>query len=376
MQDHPRQCPDSAASGESYLDEHRELRFDWVVLPAATDGLPGTGGQTRMCLDDFAVSEIPRFPPSGEGGYAYAFVEKRGLTTHDLIAALREAGVPYNDVGFAGLKDKYAVTRQWLSVPERFAAQLESLDGREGVRVLEISRHTRKLGRGHLRGNRFEIRVRAPVEDWRPRAEVALQRLESIGLPNYFGPQRFGRFNSNAIDAVRVLRGENVPGGRRLGEFFVSALQSHLFNWNLKRRMELGLYAAVLDGDRAQRHDTGGAFLVDDPAAETERAQALEISPLLPLYGRKVSGNLGAAERIEREVLEHFGLTRTLFRRAARGAWRISRVRLEDLALEATEDGYTVGVTLPNGAYATCLLRELTKVEDAPQRQRSVSSRT
>ena len=363
MRDNPGQYPGNAASGES-SDEHWKLRFDWAALPAATGGLPGTGGQTRVCLDDFVVSEIPRHQPVGEGDHAYAFIEKRGLTTHDLIAALRESGVPYNDVGFAGLKDKYAVTRQWLSVPARFAAQLEALDGQDGVRVLETSRHTGKLRRGNLRGNRFEIRVRAPAGGWRPRAEAILQRLASAGLPNYFGPQRFGRFNSNAIDAVRVLRGEKVPGGRRLGEFFVTALQSHLFNWNLKRRMELGLYAAVLDGDRARRHDTGGAFLVDDPAAETERARRLEISALLPLYGRKVSGNLGGAAQIEQEVLDYFSLTRTHFRRAVRGDWRISRVRLDNPALETAEDGYTVGFTLPNGSYATCLLRELMKGEE------------
>lgn len=340
-----------------------EFRFDWTALPAITSDIPGTGGQTRVCLEDFIVSEIPRFPPSGAGEFAYAYVEKRGLNTHDLVAALRDQGVPYNDVGVAGLKDKHAVTRQWLSVPQEHACALEALDGMEGVRVLEVSRHETRLRRGHLRGNRFEVRVRQPVDSWQDRADSIVRKIGGAGLPNYFGPQRFGRFNSNAIDAVRMLRGERVPGGRRLNEFFISALQAHLFNWNLKRRIGTGLYRRVLSGDRARRHDTGGMFLVGDPAAESERAARLEISAALPLYGRKVAGGLEEAAVLESEVLQRFGLRRSDFRPLTRGDWRISRVRPEAVILRPHEDGYTVEFILPNGAYATTFLRELTKSE-------------
>ena len=341
--------------------EMDDFRFDWLALPAVSDGLPGTGGRTRVCLDDFVVSEVPRSPPDGEGDYAFAYVEKRGLNTHDLIAALREQGVPYNEVGVAGLKDKYAVTRQWLSVPVSYARALEALDELEGARVLETSRHGARLRRGHLRGNRFEVRVREPEAGWHDRACAIIERIQSAGLPNYFGPQRFGRFNSNAIDAVRLLRGEKVPGGRRLNDLFISALQSHLFNWNLKRRIESGVYDRTLAGDRARRHDTGGMFIVGDPAVESERAQRLEISAVLPLYGRKVSGGLEAAAALEQETLERFGLRRSDFRRHSRGDWRISRVRPESMELHPAPEGYLIAFTLPSGAYATCFLRELTK---------------
>ena len=187
--------------------------------------------------------------------------------------------------------------------------------------------------------------------------------IEEAGLPNYFGPQRFGRFNSNAIDAVRMIRGERVPGGRRLNEFFVSALQAHLFNWNLKRRIETGVYRGVLSGDRARRHDTGGLFLVGDASVESQRAHRLEISAVLPLYGRKVAGGLERAALLEGEVLHHFGLRRSDFRPHTRGDWRISRVRPGDVAIRACDDSYVVEFTLPNGAYATTFLRELTKVD-------------
>ena len=342
-----------------------DFRFNWAALPAVSDGLPGTGGQTRICLDDFMVSEIPRFPPEGEGDFAFAYVEKRGLNTHDLVAALRQRGVPYDAIGVAGLKDKRAVTRQWLSVPASHADSLEALDELDGARVLETSRHGSRLRRGGLRGNRFRVRVRQPESDWEPRARAVVARIANLGLPNYFGPQRFGRFNSNAIDAIRLLRGEKVPGGRRLNDFFISALQSHLFNWNVKRRIETGVYDRALSGDRARRHDTGGMFIVGDAEAESERAGRLEISAALPLYGRKVSGGLEAAAALEDEILERFGLRRSDFRRHTRGAWRISRIVPELVELRPESDGYTVSFTLPNGSYATCFLRELTgRAED------------
>ena len=338
-----------------------EYRFDWAVLPSITEGLGGTGGELRVFLDDFVVSEIPRQEPSGEGEFAYAYVEKRGLNTHDLLAELREQGVPYDAIGVAGLKDKHAVTRQWLSVPGEHSGSFAALDALDGVRVLDISRHDSRLRRGHLRGNRFEVRVRSPGDGWEQSGRSILDHLRCSGLPNYFGPQRFGRFNSNAIDAVRRLRGERVPGGRRLNDFFISALQAQVFNWNLKRRIETGLFDRVVEGDRARRHDTGGMFVVGDAPTESQRAARLEISAVLPLYGRKVAGGLEKAAALEEETLERFALRRSDFRPLTRGAWRFSRVIPEGLELQPCPEGYTVSFTLPNGSYATCFLRELTK---------------
>ena len=341
--------------------ELQQFRFDWSLLPLVTDGLAGTGGLTFLEPEDFVVSELPSHEPSGDGEFAYAYVEKRNLNTHDLVSSLRERGVPHNEIGIAGLKDKFAVTRQWFSVPVRFSADLEALDQMDGVKVLEISRHAERLRRGRLRGNRFEVRVRQPIADWRERANHIVARLEKSGLPNYFGPQRFGRFNSNAIDGVRMIRGEKVPGGRGLNQFFISALQAHLFNWNLKARIESGVYEQVLTGDRARRHDTGGMFLVGDGEAESERARRLEISAVLPLYGRKVAGGLESAARHEDAILERFGLRRSDFRPHSRGAWRISRVVPEDVAVRPCPEGFFVEFTLPAGAYATTFLRDLTK---------------
>ena len=143
-----------AAFAPDYDDER--LRFSWGDLPAASAHLPGTGGVLRTRLEDFEVEEIPSYLPSGAGTHAYAFVEKRGLTTRDVVDATVGAGVPRGSVGFAGQKDKYAVARQWISVPAEHEAALKSLDDVEGVRVLETSKHRNKLGFGTSQGESFQ----------------------------------------------------------------------------------------------------------------------------------------------------------------------------------------------------------------------------
>ena len=338
----------------------KRLRFSWADLPAASAHLPGTGGVLRARIDDFVVEEIPSYLPSGAGAHAYAFIEKRGLTTRDVVSALAEAGVPRGAVGFAGQKDKYAVARQWVSVPAEHRTALESLDDVEGLVVLETSLHRNKLGMGHLRGNRFSLRVRESSDDWRPVAEAVLSHLSQVGVPNYFGPQRFGSFNTNIVDGLRLIKGEKMRIDRRMQRFYLSALQSHLFNWLLKMRMERGLYDAVLTGDRAQRHDSGGMFVVDDAVVESERARRLEISAALPLFGKKARVSGGDAGLLEERLLSDFGLEYGQFRRIP-GARRISRIRLDDASLRAADDGYIVEFTLPKGAYATSVMREFMK---------------
>ena len=351
---------DTIEGGAAADYDDTRLRFSWDDLPAASAHLPGTGGVMRACIDDFAVTEIPSYLPSGAGAHAYAFIEKRELTTMDVVSALAQEGVPRKSVGFAGQKDKYAVARQWLSVPAEHAPALGSLDDVDGVTVLETSLHRNKLGLGHLRGNRFSVRVRDTRDDWQPLADAALAHLRQVGAPNYFGPQRFGTFNTNIADGLRLIRGEKMRIDRRMQRFYRSALQSHLFNWLLKMRMERGLYDAVLAGDRAQRHDSGGMFVVEDAAVESERARRLEISAALPLFGKKARISDGDAGALEEAVLSKFGLEYAQFRRIP-GARRISRIRLDDATLTPAADGYIAEFTLPKGAYATAVMRELMK---------------
>ncbi|MEJ2288650.1 MAG: tRNA pseudouridine(13) synthase TruD [Deinococcales bacterium] len=354
-------------SGLPPVDEEA-LRFRWSALPLATEGLEGVGGRIRARPEDFRVEEVPAYLPQGSGSHLYLKVEKRNLTTRDLVVALMREGLRENEVGVAGLKDKSAVTVQWLSVPKRYEAETAALEALPGVTVLERSYHRNKLAVGHLRGNRFVVRIRE-VEDVgaaAARARAAFTALASRGAPNYFGPQRFGRFGNNAVDGLKVIVGEKVPGGHRLRRFFVSALQSLLFNALLADRIEAGLYQRVVTGDWARKHDTGGVFLVEDGQLESPRAARLEISATLPLYGRKVRLSEGEAGALEARVLERFGLGWSAFG-SRRGDRRPSRVVLEDVDVLAEADALTVAFTLPKGSYATVVLRELMKVDvDAP----------
>lgn len=357
----------TAAPDPARLPEPDErFRFRWEELPAVTAALPGTGGRIRAEPEDFRVVELPAYLPEGSGSHAYARVRKRGLTTRDLVIALLAEGLSEKQIGVAGLKDKHALTEQWISVPNAHADALDALERLEGAEVLERSRHRNKLGIGHLRGNRFELRLRGVGPDGAERARAVVAELQRLGVPNYFGPQRFGRFGSNAIDGLKLLRGESVPGGHRLKRFFLSALQSLLFNAMLADRYEAGLYDEVVTGDWARKLATGGTFRVEDGAVETPRARALEITALLPLYGKKVRRSEGRAGELEDAVLERYGLRWEDFR-SRRGDRRPSRVPLEDAEVEADGDDLWLRFALPKGSYATSVLREVTKEPvDAP----------
>ena len=339
--------------------EQPDFRFRWSDLPPLSAALPGSGGVIRTVPEDFAVEELPLYLPEGGGSHAYAFVEKRELTTRDLVLTLIRQGLKENEIGVAGLKDKHAVTKQWLSVPNRRADALDALAELPGVQLLERSRHRNKLGIGHLRGNRFTVRVRGGDAT---RAGAVLDVLQAEGVPNYFGPQRFGRFGTNALDGLKLIRGEHVAGGHRLKRFFLSALQSLLFNHMLATRLQRGLFGGVVTGDWAKKRDTGGVFMVEDAAAEAPRARSGDISATLPLYGKKVRVSALEAGALELETLEHFSLTWADFT-ARKGSRRPSRIFLEDVSLTPEPDGFALAFTLQKGSFATSVLREVTKTE-------------
>jgi tRNA pseudouridine13 synthase len=327
-----------------------------------TFDLPGTGGVLRTVPEDFQVEELPLYLPQGHGSHAYALVEKKNLTTRDLVVALTREGLKEKEIGVAGLKDKVAVTKQWLSVPNRHARAFEALEKLGGIRILQTSRHSNKLGMGHLQGNRFTIRVRQTNVGALEKARAILGKLAIVGVPNYFGPQRFGRFGRNAVDGYKhvVLR-ETVPGGYHMKGFFISALQSLVVNHLLTSRVEQGIFDEVILGDWAKKHDTGGVFKVESDS-EAERAKRFEISATLPLFGKKVKMSEGKAGELEQSVLDFLELTWVKFA-SRRGDRRYSRLPLGDVRLEPTADGYTVQFDLLRGAFATSLLRELLKTD-------------
>lgn len=332
------------------------LVFDWADLEPRLK-LPGTGGSVRAVPEDFRVDELPLYTPSGAGDHLYVLLEKTGHTTAHLLRELaRQLGLRDRDLGVAGLKDRHAVTTQWISLPGRAERDLGRFS-LEGVRLLQVSRHGNKLGLGHLRGNRFTLRVRGAAGQ-AARARELLGLLEGGGVPNYFGPQRFGLAGLNAEEGLRVLRGESSLRDPRLRRFLVSSVQSAVFNRFLSLRLARGLFDALLAGDMAKKHDTGGVFRVEDAEAETPRARRGEVSATGTLFGRKVRPLDGEAGALEQEALAAFALTPQDFQ-SRKGDRRLTRVFLSGAEVTPTPDGYLLSFELPRGSFATSVLREV-----------------
>lgn len=336
------------------------LVFDWSSLAALT-ATPGTGGTLRRENADFRVEEVPAYPLSGEGDFLFVQLEKSGHTTAHVLRELgTQLGVRDREIGVAGLKDRHAVTTQWVSLPAKVEPRLGTFT-LEGVRVLDTTRHGNKLGMGHLRGNRFVVRVRG-AEGMAGQAQATALELVARGVPNYFGPQRFGLGGLNAEEGLRVLRGESRLRDPRVRRFLTTSVQSMQFNRFLSLRLERGVFAGLLAGDMAKKHDTGGVFLVEDAQAEAGRAERGEVSATGTLFGRKVKPLTLDAGALEQEALAAFGLTPEAFG-SRKGDRRLTRIFPENLTVTEEEDGYTLAFTLPKGSFATSVLREVMKTD-------------
>lgn len=339
-------------------------------LPTLTSDLPGIGGVIKSRLEDFDVEEIPAYQPSGEGEFLFLWIEKRGLSAEQLTSHLAKFfGIAHQDVGMAGMKDRHAVTRQFVSVPARCEPRLPSIQ-HDGIRVLSVARHRNKLRTGHLRGNRFSILVRDCESDAADRAAAIADRIRTSGIANYFGDQRFGRDGETLQLGFELLRGAKSPADiarvRRkfLLRLALSAVQSHLFNLILAERINDGLIHRVLSGDVMQVVASGGPFVVEDAAREQTRFDAREIVATGPLFGPKMKQPLGEVAPRESRVLEQFQLEPAAFARYANltsGTRRPFLIWPEDLLVEPEPAGIRLRFTLPSGCYATVLLNEFQK---------------
>ena len=335
-------------------------------LPFVTAEIPGSGGSLKATPEDFRVDEIPAYVPCGEGPHLWLQVEKRGRTTRDVVRELaRQLAVAERDVGVAGLKDRHAVTVQWLSFPVAKSPDPASLAG-EGWRVAAASRHGNKLRTGHSRGNRFSIVVRGGDPAL---ARAAAQALALRGLPNFFGAQRFGTEGRNAELGRAILSGSPDPEARRasrdrfLRRLVLSAWQSLLFNRWLAERMADGLFARALAGDAMKKLDSGGVFTCEDPAVDQPRVERFEISPAGPMFGHSLPSLAGEAGEREARILAQDGLTAADLVRGGgetEGTRRAARIPVA-VELEDVDGGYRASFDLPRGSYATVVMGELTK---------------
>lgn len=339
----------------------------FMLTPLLTADLPGIGGRIKVEPEDFEVDEVPSYEPSGSGDHLYLWIEKRDVGPEFFARTIaRRLGTHAGNVGTAGLKDRRAVTRQWVSLPAEFHDRISDIDG-EGLRVLNASRHTNKLKPGHLRGNRFRVLIRDADASKREALDAIVARLHSQGMPNFYGPQRFGREGSTLELGWKCLNG-TAPRRLRpfLFKFALSAVQSALFNDYLARRMADGLFRSVIAGDVMSKRPFGGLFVARDVAAEQARFDAKETVTAGPMYGKKTfPAEADAAER-EAAVLRDHKLSRESFGgfgKLVMGTRRHNIVYLDDLAAEWEPAGLRLSFTLPAGSYATVLLQEVMKID-------------
>ncbi|MGB7739867.1 MAG: tRNA pseudouridine(13) synthase TruD [Steroidobacteraceae bacterium] len=333
------------------------------VAPRA-HGQPPATGAIRREPEDFVVDEVLGFEPDGAGNHGLLVVEKRGANTGWVAAQLaRHAGVAVRDVGFSGHKDRHALTTQAFSLPLPVLFDVDQcLEWQgEGYAVRAAYRHSRKLRPGSHRANRFELRIRDLRGD-RSAIEASLGAIRACGVPNYFGPQRFGREGGNLRRALAWAGGDAGPRERSQRGFVLSAARSHLFNAVLATRVVRGDWNQLLPGE-AVMLDGRRSFFIAEPedAALAGRRVAMDVHPSGPLPGRGESPATGIARELEDGVIApHAELAALL------AAERIDHER-RSLRLPVREFDWTFGAddtlvlqfVLPRGTFATAVLHEV-----------------
>ena len=374
-----RCAPPVATTCRPYRGENKDwqnrMAFDPLAPPPLwTADLPGIGGRIKSQPEDFEVEEIPAYEPSDSGDYLYLWIEKRDMGAEFFQRQLaRRLDLPTGEIGTAGLKDRHAVTRQMVSVPGHVEDRLSQVEG-DGIRLLRVSRHGNKLKPGHLHGNRFRILIRDVDAAAITGIEPLLDRLRTLGMPNFYGSQRFGREGETVLLGLSLLRDEPLEStGRKaqvrspfLRKLALSAAQSGLFNHYLASRIKDGLLRTALPGDVMAKWPFGGMFVAEDPVAEQARLDAREIVPAGPIFGRKTFPAAGLAAAREAVVLEEARVLPNAFRNFGKlmmGTRRHNLIYLTDLAAQQEVDGVRVTFSLPAGSYATVLLREIIKNE-------------
>jgi tRNA pseudouridine13 synthase len=319
------------------------------------------------------VDEIPLYPASGSGAHRYLRVEKRDMTTPELVRVIAAcAGVSERDVGYAGLKDKHAVTTQWISLPDN-ARPTAAWQLPEAVRVLEETRHDNKLRTGHQEKNRFSIRLVDVAPGALSRARAVVAALLERGLPNYFGSQRFGHGGRN-LELARgwlssLVSEDSGRAGRRAprrhfqNKLYSSVLQAEVFNRYLTARLEAGA-SHLLAGEVVRLHGSRSVFVVGDPEKEQARLGTGDIHLTGPIFGPRCRAAEPPAVDLENAALASLELSSeallALGKHAA-GSRRDLLVQPEDLEVFEEElNRLVLRFALPSGSYATQLVRELT----------------
>jgi tRNA pseudouridine13 synthase len=331
-----------------------------LELPCAY-GPPPVHGRLKATPEDFVVREWLGFEADGDGDHWLLTVRKRGANTQWVAKQIaKSARIHPRDVGFAGMKDRNAVTEQSFSVPVRSAMTTWEGFAGEGFEVIAARRHRRKLKRGALRGNHFEIVVRDAQLD-AEQFKLRLGLIESRGVPNYFGPQRFGRDGSNLRRARQWFAGEIEPVDRWERGFALSAARSGLFNDVLATRVGDASWDELRDGDVANLEGTNSIFAVPSVTTElSDRCARIDVHPTGPMWGRGELSSAGQIAQIEQQAAAKENVLAAGLERAGLEQERRSlRLKVSDLQHALESDVLRLSFRLGRGAFATSVLHEL-----------------
>ena len=332
---------------------------------------------------DFVVEEIPLYPFSGEGEHLVLFVRKKNLSTTEMVGAIaRYLGIKNKEIGYAGLKDKHAMTKQYISLHRKYEEALDSFS-HESIKILSKTYHNNKIRIGHLKANRFYIRLKKVNPTNAAKIDEAVKNIDKKGMPNFFGYQRFGNDGTNHILGEKLAKGEAKERNPRVKKLLINAYQSHLFNRWLSRRLEINALVRsfnvreletllnmpnneitamkeqthpfkLIKGDVMEHYPHGRLFDYVGEKHDLERFYARDVSVTGLLAGKKVRHATLDAWVIEKEYDDTIN---------ADGARRYAWVYPTDIEgrFNSVEAQYELNFTLPKGSYATVFIEEIAK---------------
>ncbi|CAA6822115.1 MAG: tRNA pseudouridine 13 synthase (EC [uncultured Sulfurovum sp.] len=328
---------------------------------------------------DFIVDEIPLYAFTGEGEHLVLHVRKKDMTTWEMVSAIAKyCKIKQRDIGYAGLKDKYAMTMQYLSLPAKDNEEILKTFNHEKIKILGTYRHNNKIRIGHLKGNHFKVRLKKVLGVQKDKLDSVLKWVKAYGVPNYFGNQRFGNQGDNWKDGQKIIDGTLKIRDKKKRTFLLNAYQSHLFNQWLSKRIELSMlleafseteaegvfslpegslkgtkeqphFFKILEGDLMMHYPFGRVFELEDLQEEAKRFTEFDIAPSGLLAGKRVSRTQKVAGLIEKNYENEI---------AENGARRYAWIKVSDIKKNYVEEKahYELEFTLPKGCYATNVL--------------------
>ena len=337
----------------------------------------------RQTPRDFVVEELPLYEFSGEGEHLVLFIRKKNLSTNEMVGQIaRYLNIQNKEIGYAGLKDKHAMTKQYISIHKKHEADLENFN-HESIKIISKTYHNNKIKIGHLKGNRFYIKIKKVNPTSAQKIDEALKNISDMGMPNFFGYQRFGNDGDNHILGEKLAKGEAKERNPRVKKLLINAYQSHLFNLWLSRRLEINTLInsfsveeletllnmpnnevkkmkaqthpfKLIDGDVMEHYPHGKLFDFDSSEEDLVRFNERAISVTGLLCGKKVRMSSGLAGVVEKDFDDTIN---------ADGARRYAWVYPNDVEgrFNQVEAQYEMNFTLPKGSYATVLIEEIAK---------------